>query len=125
MMKVKHLMDAVEPDDGQRLWVEAGGLTKDLREWCNVSHVLPHLGPTSTLATWFEQHPDGYEYFRARYHEALARSPYKAALQTLVKSAAKENFTLLHMADDPNQNAAAALHEYLTELGAWSAEKEG
>ena len=30
MIKVKHLMDAVEGDDGQRMWVEAVGLTRFL-----------------------------------------------------------------------------------------------
>ena len=36
MIKVKHLLEAVEESDGQRLWVEPIGLTKDLREWCQV-----------------------------------------------------------------------------------------
>ena len=33
MIKVKHFLDAVEQDDGQRLWVEPIGLCNDLREW--------------------------------------------------------------------------------------------
>lgn len=123
MIKVKHLMDPVEPDDGQRMWVEAHGLTKDLREWCHVEHVLPHLGPPAQLARWYEEHPDGYEYFRARYHEALGRSAYKAALQQLARAAGRETFTLLHISDNPNQNAASALHEYLAELGAWKTQE--
>jgi uncharacterized protein YeaO (DUF488 family) len=125
MIKVKHLMDAVEDDDGQRLWVEAVGLARDLREWCKVDHVLSHLGPTSQINDWFEQHPDGYDYFRARYHETLAKSPYKVALQHLAKAAVGENFTLLHTGDDPSHNAASALHEFLSELGAWSTQQEG
>jgi uncharacterized protein YeaO (DUF488 family) len=125
MIKVKHLMEAVEADDGQRLWVEAVGLTKDLREWCRVNHVLPHLGPSAQLADWFEQHPDGYDYFRAQYHEALAKSPYKVALHNLAKAAQRENFTLLHGGGDAQHNAAVALHEFLSELGAWSTQQEG
>lgn len=125
MIKVKHLMDAVEQDDGQRLWVEAVGLARDLREWCKVDHVLTHMGPSTQLNDWFEQHPDGYDYFRAQYHDALTRSPYKVALHHLAKAAAGENFTLLHTGDDPNHNAAVALHEYLSELGAWSTPQEG
>src|SRR3954453_13070254 len=77
MIKVKHFLDPVEKDDGQRIWVEPCGLVKDLRTWCKVDHVLPHLGPPKALADWLEEHPDGYEYFRARYHECLERSPYK------------------------------------------------
>ncbi len=123
MIKVKHLMDPVEPDDGQRLWVEAVGLTKDLRAWCQVHHVLPHLGPSAQLADWFEQHPDGYDHFRGRYHDALGQSPYKPALQNLAKAAAKENFTLLHTGEDPQHNSATALYEFLSELGAWSTQE--
>ena len=125
MIKVKHLMDAVESDDGQRLWVESTGLVRDLREWCRVDHVLSHLGPASQLSNWFEEHPDGYDYFRAQYHEALAKSPYKVALHHLAKAAQAENFTLLHVGDDANHNSAAALHQFLAELGAWSTQQEG
>src|SRR4051812_31970149 len=119
MIKVKHLMDATEPDDGERAWVEPVGLTADLKEWCGVDHVLSHLGPPVALAEWFEEHPDGYEYFRARYHEALACGPYKDALQQLACVALRRNFTLLHAGSDTSQNVAAALHEYLSELEAY------
>jgi uncharacterized protein YeaO (DUF488 family) len=123
MIKVKHLMDPVEEDDGQRMWVESNGLTKDLREWCHVDHILPHLGPPADLADWFEQHPDGFDYFRAQYHTRLGQSPYKPALRHMAKAAANENFTLLHAGEDPEHNAAVALHQYLSELGAWSAQE--
>lgn len=122
MIKVKHLMDEVEPDDGQRLWVEAIGLARDLREWCKVDHVLSHLGPSAEVSNWFEEHPDGYDYFRARYHESLGKSPYKVALQHMAKASANENFTLLHTGDDASHNSATALYEFLSELGAWSVE---
>ncbi len=122
MIKVKHLMEAQEKEDGQRLWVEAVGLTKDLREWCSVDHVLTHLGPSADLAAWFEAHPDGYEYYRGKYHESLVSSPYRAALLQLAKASAAENFTLLHAGEDSTHNAATALYEYLSELGAWSAQ---
>lgn len=123
MIKVKHLMDDIEDDDGQRLWVEPVGLTKDLREWCKIDHVLPHLGPAADLSGWFEQHPDGYDFFRAKYHESLAASPYKAALKNLAKAAGQENFTLIHSGDDASHNAATALYEFLSELGAWSTQE--
>lgn len=125
MIKVKHLMDAVEDDDGQRLWVEATNLARDLREWCKVDHVLTHLGPPPKESEWFEEHPDAYDHFRAKYHEALSESPYKVALQHLARAATSDNFTLLHMGEDPSENAASALHEYLNELGAWSTQQEG
>jgi uncharacterized protein YeaO (DUF488 family) len=119
MIKVKHLLDSIEEDDGQRLWVEPIGLTKDLEEWCKVDHVLKHLGPNRKLWDWFESHPDGWEHFRGQYHDSLSRSPYRQALIMLAGAGQKENFTLLHQGSDPNLNTASALHEFLNELTAY------
>ena len=119
MIKVKHFLDKVEPDDGQRLWVEPFGLTRELREWCKVEHVLPHLGPPKALWEWFDEHPEGYDYFRARYHGALANSKYKPALRQLAQAGLRETFTLLHQGDDAEHNSATALQEFLHELEAW------
>jgi uncharacterized protein YeaO (DUF488 family) len=120
MIKIKHFAEAVEHDDGQRIWVEPIGVTRDLREWCCIDHVLCHLGPPAELAKWLEEHPAGYDYFRARYHDHLSRSQYKPALQQLASAGLKENFTLLHHSDDPQQNTATALYEFLIELSAYS-----
>src|SRR5205823_2747898 len=79
MIKIKHFMDAKEADDGERLWVESIKLTKDLTEWCHVDPVLPHLGPPMELCEWFEEHPDGYEYFRGNYHEHLTKGGLRKA----------------------------------------------
>ena len=116
MIKVKHLLEAVEENDGQRLWVEPIGLTKDLREWCRVDHVLPHLGPPMSAWKVLADHPDAYEFFRAKYHDQLKRSPYKAALQSLAVASRQETFTLVHGSDDAEHNSATALYEYLSEL---------
>ena len=120
MIRVKHFLQPVEPEDGQRLWVEPFGLTKDLREWCKVEHVLPHLGPPRALWDWFDEHPDGYDYFRARYHGFLARSKYKPALRALAQAGMRETFTLLHASEDEDHNSAVALMEFLHELEAWT-----
>src|SRR5438045_3876505 len=99
MIKVKHFLDAADAGDGQRIWVEPLGLTKDLRQWCKVDHVMPHLGPTMQLWEWFHEHPDGYEYFRGRYHDCLSKGPYRSALQNLACAAMKETITLVHQGD--------------------------
>ena len=124
MIKIKHLLDAVEPDDGQRISVEPFNITRDLREWCKVDHVLCHLGPPKALWEWFEAHPDGYDFFRAKYHDALAKSVYKPALQKLACAGRNETFTLLHQGDDPGHNSATALHEFLVELEAYCPREE-
>ena len=119
MIKIKHLMESVEQDDGERLWVEPIGLTTDLRQWCSVDHVLTHIGPPMRLWRWFGEHPEGYEYFRARYHEYLARGRRRQALMHLAAAAIQERFTLLHQGDDPYRNSAMALYEFLVELQAY------
>lgn len=124
MIKIKHLLDTVEPDDGQRISVEPINLTLDLREWCRVDHVLCHLGPPRKVWHWFEEHPDGYDYFRAEYHEALSKSAYKPALQQLACAGMRETFTLLHQGDDPGHNSATALQEFLSELEAYCTPEE-
>ena len=124
MIIVKHLLDAVEVGDGQRMWVESIGLTKDLREWCKVDHVLTHLGPPKPVWQVLESHPDAYDFFRARYHEFLAKSQYKPALQALATAGLRENFTLLHQSDDAEHNSATALRDFLSELEAYSPKDE-
>jgi uncharacterized protein YeaO (DUF488 family) len=120
MIQVKNMFDVAEQEDGERIWVEPIGLTLDLREWCKVDHILSHLGPSMELCQWFETHPQGYEYFRAKYHDALAKSPYRAAMIQLVAAARRGSFTLIHQSDDPEHNTATALHEYLCELEAYA-----
>ena len=119
MIRIKHLLEQVENDDRDRIWIEPIGVTRDLQEWCSVHHVLSHLGPPIKIWKWFEQHPEGYDEFRARYHEHLSRGPYKEALQALAAVALREDFTLIHQGDDPTRNTATALFEYLTELQAY------
>lgn len=119
MIKIKHLLERVEPDDGQRLWVEPIGLTRELREWCRIDQLLCHFGPDKSLWEWFEEHPDGYEYFRGKYHEALAAGPHQEALLQLARLARTQNITLIHQGDDPQHNTAVALYEFLVELEAW------
>src|SRR5688500_5325738 len=104
MTKIKHFMDEIEKDDGLQLWVEPLGLTRDLREWCRVDHVFNHVGPPRELWLWFEKHPDGYDYFRGRYHEHLERSGLKPALKQLARASEQQNYTLLHQSSDPNDN---------------------
>jgi uncharacterized protein YeaO (DUF488 family) len=118
MLKVKHFMVAVEPDDGQRLWVEPIGLTRDLCEWCQVHGVLTRLGPPLELWMWFEAqgNPDAYPYFRGAYHDHLSNGRHRPTLQGLAWQARQTQITLLHQGDDPQHNTAAALYEFLSEL---------
>ncbi len=119
MIQVKQLFDAVEQTDGLRLWVEPVKLTLDLMDWCRVDQLATQWGPSTELTRWFETHPQGYEYFRAKYHDSLSRGPHRAMMLQLVARSRRQNITLLHQGDDPLQNTATALHEYLAELDAY------
>lgn len=116
MIKTKHFMEPVEPDDGPRVWVEPIGLTKDLQKWCSVDEVLPNFGPPRELWDWFAAHPDEYEYFRGRYHECLCRSRHRPALEQLACGAVQGTFTLLHAGEDASRNCATALMDFLIAL---------
>lgn len=119
MIKVKHFLEAVEPDDGQRIWVEPIGLTAELRGWCSVNEVMSHLGPPRHIWEWFIEHPDGYDYFRGCYHEWLNKGPYRETLVAIACAAMKKNITLLHQGDDAQHNTAMALYEFIAELEAY------
>ena len=125
MIKIKHWMDAAEAGDGVRMWVEPVQLTRDLREWCKVDHVLCHLGPPTQIWEWFEEHPDGYGYFRAEYHDFLRKFKYRPALQQIACAGAKQNFTLLYQGDDECHNTATALYEFITELSSYCPPEKG
>lgn len=116
MIRVKHFLDEVAVDDGLRLWVEPIGLTEDFRKWCAVNYVMPQLGAPDGLCRWFEAHPDGYVFFRCRYHEWLSRSSHLSALKELACESRRVTFTLLHAGDDAYHNCATALREFLNEL---------
>ena len=116
MFRIKHLMDRIEAEDGLRVWVEPIGITRDLREWCSVHKVFSHLGPPVGLWEWFDEHPDGYGYFRSTYHEWLGAERNQQAIQEIIGLARGQGMTLLHQGIDPAQNTATALYEYLSVL---------
>jgi len=119
MINIKHLMDASDPADGERLWIEPVGLCKDLQEWCAAKHSLPQIAPPKKLWEWFDEHPDGYDYFRAKYHEHLSKPSCRELLLKLAAAGTRGNFTLLHQGEQPDKNTATALYEYLSELQAY------
>ncbi|HQY88068.1 MAG TPA: DUF488 family protein [Tepidisphaeraceae bacterium] len=107
-------MDSVDNEDGPRLFVDRSGLTRDLTEWCAVDHVLANVAPPKALVRWFERHPSEYAHFRAMYHDFLRKSRYRPSLGELAGAAVVDNYTLLHVGDDPEFNSAVALAEFLS-----------
>jgi uncharacterized protein YeaO (DUF488 family) len=118
ILVVKHIMDTVEPGDGFRVWIEPVGLTRDFVEWFRITCAIPCIAPPAALCDWFEQHPDGYDYFCAGYHQMLT-SPSLPWLKELARAACQDNYTLLHQGDSPAENSATALCEFLSNLQAY------
>ncbi len=116
MISVKHFMDAAEPADGVRVWVEPTGLTRDLSEWCSVHQLWPAVAPPKKVWQFFQSHPDEWEIFRGQYHDYLAHSPHKPRLQELACELRNGSITLLHQGPTPEHNSAEALREFLQEL---------
>ncbi len=124
MILIKSVFDAADASDGLRLWIGAVPLTRDLTEWCRVDRWLQEGSPPAELAQWFDEHPGGWEYFRAKHHEALDRGDSLPALRRLSRTAMDENITLLHAESNPAQNAAVSLYEYLVELQAYCSDDQ-
>ena len=116
MIKVKHLMDPLEEDDGLRIWVEPIGLTRDLQEWCYIDNLLMPLTASQRTIFAATRDTEAFDYYVARFHQDLRNSPHAATLKSLAAASRNENFTLIHASDDPSQNCAMALFEFLAEL---------
>jgi uncharacterized protein YeaO (DUF488 family) len=116
VIKIKHLMDEVEDDDGVRMWVEPINLTRDLQEWCEVDVVLAPLAPCQSLIHALAGDAETFDSLMIRFHDELRRSPNADTLRSLAIGSLTETFTLLHASDDNAQNCAVALFEFLVEL---------
>ena len=119
MIKIKHFLDVIENDDGQRIWIEPIRCVNELAEMCRIDQQLLQLAPPTRLWEWLQEHPAGYDFFRARYHEYLKSGPHHELLMQLTRQSLAQPITLLHQCDDAQQNTAMALYEYLTELEAY------
>jgi uncharacterized protein YeaO (DUF488 family) len=118
MIRIKHLFDPVDKGDGERIWIEPVGLTRDFVEWFNIAHVMSNLGPSKEIAEWFEQHPACFDFFEDQYLTELQSSQYITSLRGLAVASLSQTFTLIYQGDKPNENSAIVLSNFLAELAA-------
>jgi uncharacterized protein YeaO (DUF488 family) len=118
MILVKHLFDEPAPEDGERIWIEPIGLTRDLIEWCQIAHVMTNLAPSKETAAWFQEHPAGFDFFEAEYLEELCSSPSIISMRGLAAASTTKSFTLVHHGDHPVENSATVLATFLLDLAA-------
>ena len=118
MIFVKHLFDVPQAQDGERIWIDSIGLTRDLIEWCQIAHVMTNLGPSKETAAWFEEHPAGFDFFEAEYLEELRSSPSIISMRGLAAASTNKSFTLVHHGHHPVENSATVLGTFLLDLAA-------
>jgi uncharacterized protein YeaO (DUF488 family) len=116
MICIKHLFDPVEAQDGERIWIEPGGLTHDLKDICQITHIMSTLGPSAELAAVFEQHPNCFDFFEDQYLEELRSSAYLTSMRGLAAASVHQTFTLIYLGDNSKENCAVVLHRFLSEL---------
>jgi uncharacterized protein YeaO (DUF488 family) len=118
MIRIKHLFDSVDTQDGERIWIEPIGLTRDFVEWCKITHVMSSLGPSKEMVEWLDQHPSCFDFFEAQYLAELNSSKYMTSLRGLAVASRTQTFTLIHQGEKPNENSAVVLRNFLAELSA-------
>ena len=133
-LRVKHVLDLVEEEDGTRLLVERVW-PKDLnRKTYPMTDWQPAVGPTLALrkelaeaqeklsggasdaATVVSSEADPFAAFAVGYKAYLSKDPaaleFKAEIRTILQV---ENVTFLHASDDPDRNSAVVLREWVLE----------
>ena len=115
-LRVKHVLDPVEEEDGTRLLVERVW-PKDLnRKTYPMTDWQPAVGPTLTLRKALSEAPEKYDDFAAGYKDFLSKDPaaleFKAEIRTILQV---ENVTFLHASEDRSRNSASVLREWVLE----------
>ncbi|MBP5295412.1 MAG: DUF488 family protein [Lachnospiraceae bacterium] len=115
-LRVKHVLDPVEDEDGTRLLVERiwpKGLNRKsypMTDW------QPAVGPTFALQKEFAASPENFDAFSAQYRAFLEKDPsareFKAEIRSILRV---ENVTFLHAAENRAANSATVLKAWILE----------
>ena len=115
-LRVKHVLDPVEEEDGTRLLVERVWPKNLNRKTYPMTDWQPAVGPTLGLRKALLEAPEKYDDFAAGYKDFLSKDPaameFKAEIRTILQV---ENVTFLHASDDPDRNSAVVLREWVLE----------
>ena len=113
-MKINHVYEAPEPEDGYRMLVDKlwpRGLKKEvaaLDEWNK------DITPSTELRKWFGHKPENFERFGNLYQ--LELSAKTDELKRLLTLAEQQNLTLLYAAKSKEINHARILLDVLMQL---------
>ncbi len=108
---IRRIYEPAAPEDGLRILSD--------RQWPQgVSRAQAPLwireaAPSDALRKWYENGQGDFIAFRERYLQELRQKADAAFVYTMEKSLKEEDVTLLYAAEDPVQNSAAILAEWL------------
>ncbi len=111
MVKMKRAYEPASRGDGLRVLVDRlwpRGVTKQA---AHIDHWAKDLAPSPELRKWFGHDPDRFAAFSVRYRQELARAPARAALEDLVRRAARGRVTLVYGARDEVHNGAVVVKQ--------------
>lgn len=110
-IRVKHVRDPHEPDDGVRFLVDRLWPRGISRENLQLDGWQKDLAPSDGLRRWFGHDPVRWNEFRQRYWAELEAG--SAAWKPLLDLARAQTVTLLFGAHDRECNNAVALRSFL------------
>ncbi|MBR3437153.1 MAG: DUF488 family protein [Lachnospiraceae bacterium] len=115
-LRVKHVLDPVEDEDGTRLLVERVWPKNLNRKNYPMTDWQPAVGPTFALQKELAASPEKLEEFTARYREFLEKDPSAREFRTEILAILRvENVTFLHASEDRSRNSASVLREWVLE----------
>ena len=115
-LRVKHVLEPVEEEDGTRLLVERIWPKNLNRKNYPMTDWQPAVGPTFALQKEFAASPEKFEEFTARYREFLEKDPSAREFKTEIRTILRvENVTFLHASEDRSRNSASVLREWVLE----------
>ncbi|HSD51878.1 MAG TPA: DUF488 family protein [Candidatus Methylomirabilis sp.] len=122
-IRFKRAYEKPAPSDGYRILVERlwpRGLSKQATRfdlWAK------DVAPSTSLRKWFNHDPEKWEEFKVRYFAELdARSDVVARIKGLLRQG---RVTFVLASKEARLNSAAALKEYLEQLGRQKSEGQG
>ena len=115
-LRVKHVRDPVEEEDGTRLLVERVWPRGLNRKTYPMTDWQPAVGPTLALRKEFADNPDKFAAFSAGYRAFLSKEPAALEFKTEIRTILQvENVTFLYAEGGADRNSAAVLKEWVLE----------
>ena len=115
-LRIKHVLEPVEEEDGTRLLVERIWPRNLNRKNYPMTDWQPAVGPTFALQKEFAASPEKFDAFQAQYRAFLEKDPSAREFKTEIRTILRvENVTFLHASEDRSRNSASVLREWVLE----------